>query len=30
LLGLLFVNAIAGRGSDLFRVACRRDLEGIV
>ena len=27
---LLFLDAIAGRGCDLFRVACERDLEGIV
>jgi ATP-dependent DNA ligase len=27
---LLYVDAIAERGSDLFRLACRRDLEGIV
>jgi len=27
---LLFLDSIAGRGRDLFRVACERDLEGIV
>src|SRR4051812_38427324 len=27
---LLHVDAIAERGTDLFRLACRRDLEGIV
>jgi ATP-dependent DNA ligase len=27
---LLYVDAIAERGTDLFRLACRRDLEGIV
>ena len=27
---LLYVDHIQGRGEDLFRLACRRDLEGIV
>jgi len=27
---LLYVDAIAERGTDLLRLACRRDLEGIV
>jgi bifunctional non-homologous end joining protein LigD len=27
---LLYVDAIGERGTDLFRLACRRDLEGIV
>jgi bifunctional non-homologous end joining protein LigD len=27
---LLYVDAIAERGTDLFRLGCRRDLEGIV
>ena len=27
---LLFLDAIAERGRDLFRLACRRDLEGVV
>jgi bifunctional non-homologous end joining protein LigD len=27
---LLYVDAIAERGTDLFRLACQRDLEGIV
>ena len=27
---VLYVDAIAERGTDLFRLACRRDLEGIV
>ena len=28
--GVLFLDCIAERGRDLFRVACERDLEGIV
>ncbi len=28
--GELFLDCIAERGRDLFRVACERDLEGIV
>jgi bifunctional non-homologous end joining protein LigD len=27
---LLYVDAISERGTDLFRLACRRDLEGVV
>ena len=27
---LLYVDPIADRGTDLFRLACRRDLEGVV
>ena len=27
---VLFLDSIAERGCDLFRVACERDLEGIV
>jgi bifunctional non-homologous end joining protein LigD len=27
---LLYLDGIAGRGRDLFRLACQRDLEGIV
>jgi bifunctional non-homologous end joining protein LigD len=27
---LLYLDQIVGRGCDLFRVACERDLEGIV
>src|SRR4051795_6961519 len=27
---LLFVDAIAGHGSELYRLACDRDLEGVV